>query len=262
MYGTLLGRDLKPLHVTRWLDAHPGWKGSRRNADHRGQAGFQLGRRRGAAAAQPDQIGEEATPTPPRPRADAGGAAGDHGHDQGPAVPRFRLRHDGNRRQAGEVPESDRRHVNLELGVWVFKEHKTAKRTNKQRIIYLNAAMIELTRKLVEKYPEGPLFRGNREPQGLQPQRCPLPVQAAAGEAAAPEGGHLLHGAPQLRHAGPCQRRRHRPCRGIDGPCRHVDGGKPLRPPGREHEDDARGGEESDGRLDSGRFLAGLAAGT
>ncbi len=32
LLGTMLGRDLKPLHVTRWLDAHPGWKGSRRNA--------------------------------------------------------------------------------------------------------------------------------------------------------------------------------------------------------------------------------------
>src|SRR5205085_4227627 len=31
-YGTLRGSDLKPLHVTRWLDAHPGWKGCRRNA--------------------------------------------------------------------------------------------------------------------------------------------------------------------------------------------------------------------------------------
>ena len=32
LFGTILGQDLKPLHVTRWLDAHPGWKGSRRNA--------------------------------------------------------------------------------------------------------------------------------------------------------------------------------------------------------------------------------------
>src|SRR6516162_5347517 len=32
LYGTLLAKDLKPLHVTRWLDAHPGWNGSRRNA--------------------------------------------------------------------------------------------------------------------------------------------------------------------------------------------------------------------------------------
>jgi site-specific recombinase XerD len=32
LYGTLLVQDLKPLHVSRWLDAHPGWKGARRCA--------------------------------------------------------------------------------------------------------------------------------------------------------------------------------------------------------------------------------------
>jgi hypothetical protein len=32
LYGTLLAKDLKPLLVSRWLDVHPGWNGSRRNA--------------------------------------------------------------------------------------------------------------------------------------------------------------------------------------------------------------------------------------
>ena len=31
-YGMLLAADLKPLHVSRWLDSHPGWNGARRNA--------------------------------------------------------------------------------------------------------------------------------------------------------------------------------------------------------------------------------------
>jgi len=31
-YGTINALELKPLHVTRWLDAHASWKGSRRNA--------------------------------------------------------------------------------------------------------------------------------------------------------------------------------------------------------------------------------------
>src|SRR5262249_18540491 len=30
--GPLLARDLKPLHVPRWLDPHKGWEGCRRNA--------------------------------------------------------------------------------------------------------------------------------------------------------------------------------------------------------------------------------------
>ena len=32
LYGTLLVQDLRPLHVSKWLDAHPGWKGGRRGA--------------------------------------------------------------------------------------------------------------------------------------------------------------------------------------------------------------------------------------
>jgi integrase len=58
-------------------------------------------------------------------------------------------------------------HVNLELGVWVFKEHKSAKRTGRPRIIYLTPAMVELTRRLVGEYPEGPLFRGPRSKRGF-----------------------------------------------------------------------------------------------
>src|SRR5262249_21782967 len=58
-------------------------------------------------------------------------------------------------------------HANLALGVWVFREHKTARRTGKPRVIYLTPAMVELTRKLAAKYPEGPLFRGPRSKRGF-----------------------------------------------------------------------------------------------
>lgn len=50
--------------------------------------------------------------------------------------------------------------VNLDAGLWVLKQHKTAKKTRRPRVVYLTPAMVELTRKLVGKYPEGPLFRG------------------------------------------------------------------------------------------------------
>jgi integrase len=64
--------------------------------------------------------------------------------------------------------------VNLEHGVWMLKEHKTARKTGKPRIVYLTPAMIDLTRELVARYPEGPLFRGPREkrPFTLNGIRC------------------------------------------------------------------------------------------
>jgi integrase len=52
--------------------------------------------------------------------------------------------------------------VDLDLGVWVFDRHKTAKKTGKPRVVYLTPAMVELSRKLVALYPDGPLFRGPR----------------------------------------------------------------------------------------------------
>jgi hypothetical protein len=64
-------------------------------------------------------------------------------------------------------------HVNLDLGVWIFKEHKTAKRTSRPRVIYLTPAMVEqanlcwqngahITRRTEERLTRGdsrPYFR-------------------------------------------------------------------------------------------------------
>ena len=53
--------------------------------------------------------------------------------------------------------------VNLEAGVWVLAKHKTAKKTRKPRVIYLTPAMIELSKTLIAKNPEGAIFRGPRK---------------------------------------------------------------------------------------------------
>jgi integrase len=52
--------------------------------------------------------------------------------------------------------------VNLEAGLWVLKEHKTARKTRRPRVVYLTPAMVELTRKLMAEHPEGALFRSPR----------------------------------------------------------------------------------------------------
>ena len=167
MYGTLLGKDLKPLHVTRWLDAHPGWKGSRRNAIVAVKRVFNWADAEGLL--QPNPI--KAVKKPPQRHRDRVLTPEERQEilatirDQ--PFREFVLAMMETGARPGEVRKVTAAHVNLELGVWVFKEHKTAKRTGKQRVIYLNAAMVELTRKLVEKYPEGPLFRGPRNKLGF-----------------------------------------------------------------------------------------------
>src|SRR5260370_24820917 len=59
-----------------------------------------------------------------------------------------------------EVSRVTAAHVNLELGVWVFADHKTVKKTGKPRVVYLTPAMIELSKRLMAQHPDGPLFRG------------------------------------------------------------------------------------------------------
>ena len=61
-----------------------------------------------------------------------------------------------------EVARLSAAHVNLELGVWIFDDHKTFKKTHKPRIVYLTPTMVELSRKQIALYPDGPLFRSPR----------------------------------------------------------------------------------------------------
>ncbi len=52
--------------------------------------------------------------------------------------------------------------VDLGLGVWVFDKHKTGKVTKKPRVVFLNPRLIEITKQLIARHPEGTLFRGPR----------------------------------------------------------------------------------------------------
>lgn len=66
----------------------------------------------------------------------------------------------------GEVARVTAADVNLELGVWVFTRHKTAKKTRRPQAVYLPPAVVELCRGLIARFPEGPIFRG---PRGQRP---------------------------------------------------------------------------------------------
>ncbi len=167
MYGTLLAKDLKPLHVSRWLDAHPGWNGSRRNAIVAVKRAFNWADEEGLL--KPNPI--KSVKKPPQRHRDRVLTVEER-QEILQAIPDqyfrdfvFAMQETGAR--PGEVRKVTAAHVNLDLGVWIFKEHKTAKRINRPRIIYLTPAMVELTRRLMERYPEGPLFRGPRSKRGF-----------------------------------------------------------------------------------------------
>ena len=181
MHGTRQGAGLKPLHVTRWLDSHPGWKGSRRNAVVAVKRAFNWADAEGLL--QPNPVKYVKKPPQGRrirvltPEERKGLLA---------AIPdrRFRefvfaLLETGAR--PGKVRKVTAAQVNLDLGVWVFDEHKTAKKTGRPRVIYLTPAMVDLCRRLVQQYPEGPLFRGPRSKRGYTAVTASASVSATCG---------------------------------------------------------------------------------
>jgi integrase len=53
--------------------------------------------------------------------------------------------------------------VDLEKGTWTLTNWKNSKKQQgRKRVIYLTPTLAELTKELMKKYPEGPLFRGHR----------------------------------------------------------------------------------------------------
>ena len=63
-----------------------------------------------------------------------------------------------------ELRKVEARHVDSDSGLWVFgpTEHKTGAKTGKPRLIFLTETALQLTKRLVQVFPDGPLFRNSR----------------------------------------------------------------------------------------------------
>ncbi len=161
-YGRLPAAELKPFHVTKWLDDHPSWKGGRRHAVIAVRRAFSWADQQGVLSPNPLRA-LKADRVKRRTRVLAADELAE-------ILATIRDRQFREFMQAlletgcrpSEVARVTAANVNLGLGVWVFGEHKTAKKTRKPRVVYLTPAMVELSRKLVALYPDGPLFRGPR----------------------------------------------------------------------------------------------------
>jgi integrase len=157
MYGRLPAHELRPIHVTRWLDAHA-WKGGRRNAVVAVKRAFNFADQQGVLSPNPlrnvqkPAQGRRTRIITPGERTEILAAVKDRNFREFLTA----LYLTGCR--PSEVARVTAANVNLELGVWVFEQHKTAKRTGRPRIIYLCPEMVELSRRLVAERPEGPLF--------------------------------------------------------------------------------------------------------
>lgn len=167
LYGLLPAAQLRSLHVTTWVDSHANWKGGRRNAVICVKRAFNWAEAEGVLSPNPLKNVKK-----PKQSARSRIVSADERaeilaaiKDSGFRDLVFAMQETGAR--PGEVRKVTAAHVNLELGVWVFAEHKTAHKTDKPRVIYLNEAMVALTRRLIVLYPEGPLFRGPLSKKGF-----------------------------------------------------------------------------------------------
>jgi integrase len=159
-------RELKPIHLTKWIDGHETWgNASKRAAIISVKRAFNWAVEQGLIEKNP--FGTVKRPPPGRREV----LVADESHKKVlRATDRaFRrvvrvMRATGCRPiEVRLVTASD---VNLEIGAWVFPvghpANKTGRKTQRLRITYFPPSIIRLIKALMKRYPTGPLFR-NRE---------------------------------------------------------------------------------------------------
>jgi integrase len=161
-HGALKASELKPIHVTRWLDAHPEWTTGRRCAITAVKRPFNWAAEQGVIPSSPIKSVKK-PPVPSRARV----MTRDERKEILTAIPdeEFRLFVEAMQESGcrpSEVSRVTAADVNLELGVWVLHRHKTSKKTGQPRVVYLTPRLAEITKHLMEKHPDGALFRGPR----------------------------------------------------------------------------------------------------
>ncbi len=160
MHGSLTINGVKPFHVTKWLDKHPTWKGSRWHA---------IGAVKRCFSWAADQEIIEKSPVAKVKK----GSSGKRDRVLTLAEKTLLLKSITCEKfkrfvtamletgcRPSEIAKVTADNVDLKQGVWIFKNHKTAKQTGKPRIVYLSPVMIKLSRKQMAERPTGSLFTG------------------------------------------------------------------------------------------------------
>jgi integrase len=158
--GSLRAREVKRHHVEAWIRANPGW---RQTTEHLAKTRivtlFRWGVEEGLLAANPVQGIKK---PPQRSRGTQTLVAAEHhatliAH----AEACFRdvlvtLWESGAR--PGEVASVTAGEFDVDRALWVLRRHKNAHK-GQSRIVHLTPTVVEICKRLSEKYPEGPLFR-------------------------------------------------------------------------------------------------------
>lgn len=174
-YGSLKVEDLRPFHVTRWVDSHPAWKGGKWAAVTAVKRAFNWAADEGLIDANPvKKVKKPAVRARDRFLTQEERLKIVESYPEGDRFRDFLFAMEQTGCRPGEVAAVTSSQADLERGVWVFEEHKTAGKTGQGRVVILTAAMVELTRRLMARAPKGtPLFRnGDGEPWSSNAIRC------------------------------------------------------------------------------------------
>lgn len=157
--------DFKPFHVTRWLDRRATWGvSSRRAAISTVKRAMNWAVAEGyvahspiASIRKPNRKRRETVLSDEQRQLIIEEARDENFRDLVTLIQETGVR-------PQEVRSVEARHVDLQNGLWIFapSEHKTGEKTGEPRIVYLNAKALEITRRLVQESPVGPLCRNSR----------------------------------------------------------------------------------------------------
>jgi integrase len=161
--GTMKAPDVQVRHVKGWIDGKRTWGATTRfNAITAIKAVFSWSRKQGYIEADPIRDMER-----PAPRRRIEVITPEQADQIMAAIPDrpFRelltaLRETGCR--PGEAIGLTARGVNLETGIWSVINKTRAKTGEKTRPVYLTPEMVDLSRRLIVEWPEGPIFRNRR----------------------------------------------------------------------------------------------------
>ena len=161
-YGRLSAGDIKPFHISRWIDGKKSWTGAKRHAIITVKRLFSWAEQQGLIQSNPLRL----LKVPRGKRRERVLTAEEKKlilesvRDQ--AFRNFLNALIGTGCRPSEVANVTASNVDLALGIWVLPNHKTAKKTGKPRVIYLSPDMADLTRRQIEQYPNGLLFPNTR----------------------------------------------------------------------------------------------------
>lgn len=159
---TLLANAIRPFHVSNWVNSQKNWTTCKRTAIGIVQRVFSWAKSQGLIQENP-LAGMKKPPQRRRER-----VVTEEERNQILSLIRdaeFRdfviaLQQTGCR--PAEVANVTAANVDVQNGLWVLKQHKTLHKTGKPRIIYLTPSMLEMSKRLMQKHPDGPLFRSSR----------------------------------------------------------------------------------------------------